>query len=90
MTRGAHFFLSASGKNSEIGNSHPLRDANIRKRFDRIRSDTAEKHDILEPICVYTPRELEELMWGAGFITVDLWESGFGNVKGVFSKEVSS
>lgn len=87
MTPGGHLFISASGKSSEIGTAHPERNEPIRKRFAAIDPRYAEKHSIFDPICVYSAQELEKLMWDVGFITVDLWESDFGNVKGIFSKD---
>ena len=87
MTRGGHLFISASGKNTEIGRAHPFRDLPLNKRFASIESTTAKKHSIHDPITVYSLGEFEEMMNLCGFETVDVWESDFGNLKGVFAKE---
>jgi SAM-dependent methyltransferase len=90
MTPGGHVFVSASGLGSEIGLSHPQRNQPIKTRFAKIDHDTARKHSIFEPICVYSPNELKELMEAAGFLHINIWESSFGNIKGVFSKNIRS
>ena len=87
MARGGHLFISASGLASEIGEAHPHRNQPVERRFERLELPIREKHSIFEKICVYSPDDLERLCVRAGFITIDLWQSGFGNVKGIFSKE---
>lgn len=85
ITSGGHLFISVSGINSEIGLAHPQREKPVQTRFAKIRQDIADKHSIQKPICVYSKEELVTLIESIGFMKIHIWESGFGNIKGVFS-----
>lgn len=81
----AYVFISASGMSSELSIGYDPADS-IVKRFSKLESRMAQKHGILEPVCLYYKEELDELFAKVGFSTVSLWTSSFGNVKAVFRK----
>lgn len=85
MEEGALVFISASGMSSELSIGYDPSDS-IVKRFSRLEPKMAQKHGILEPVCLYYKEELQKLFVGVGFSTVSLWTSSFGNVKAVFKK----
>ena len=85
MEDDAHVFISASGMSSELSIGYDPADT-IVNRFSRLETQMAQKHGILEPVCLYFKEELEELFAKVGFSTVSLWTSSFGNVKAVFKK----
>ena len=84
----SHFYLSASGLNSELGRDYSAASCEISDRFVALSYDMQRKHEILKPVCLYTEMELAELMESNGYVTCKVWKSTFGNIKGVFKKEI--
>jgi hypothetical protein len=80
------FYISASGLESELGENYKGLHTDIRSRFSPLDDLMQSKHDIREPVCLYTQDELTELMTSSGFAKQTTWKSEFGNVKGVFLK----
>jgi len=85
LRAGGRMFLSASGLDSELGDGYAGRERAVRDRFDSLSPEVAEKHAILEPVCLYSLRDLESLGSSAGLQVTDLWQSQFGNAKAIFS-----
>ncbi len=88
MRRGAIFFISASGINSELGNEYLSVSEPLDLRFGKLSAYMAEKHGIYEPVCLYSEEDLLRLMHSSGLLPVRVWRSSFGNIKGIFSKNV--
>ena len=84
--KGGRVFISASGMNSELSSNYSCKDYSIEKRFGLLSSEMMNKHDIREPVCLYYPNELENLFLMAGYKTIEIKSSSFGNVKAVFEK----
>lgn len=78
---GGRFYVSASGLESELGDSYPDRDKLWINRFSRISNLMAEKHRILVPVCLYNANDLAELVANSGFEILSSQVSPFGNVK---------
>lgn len=85
MRPGAKLFLSASGLLSELGNGYDGKSQELSRRFSPLAAPMAEKHGILEPVCLYAPDELAALCRSASFAGDRVYSSAFGNVKGVFT-----
>lgn len=83
----AYFYLSASGLNSEFGQDYSCASVEIQNRFAPLSDRIGSKHNILEPVCLYSETELSGLMESNGYGTCKVWKSAFGNVKGVFRKQ---
>ena len=86
MTKGSIFFISASGLNSELGQGYADKNKPVTKRFATLSKKLAEKHNIIEPVCLYTEQDLENLITRFGFKVRSLKSSDFGNIKGIFEK----
>jgi SAM-dependent methyltransferase len=86
MPSGAKAFVSASGMNTELSHGYERREEPIASRFHVLADGIANKHDIMEPVCLYDEHEFEALFSNAGFKTLSIWSSEFGNVKGIFEK----
>lgn len=84
MPNGAKLFLSASGVGSELGEGYVAREQELALRFAPLATNMAAKHDIHEPVCLYTQNDLIALCQSAAFRTEEVYSSPFGNVKGVF------
>lgn len=78
---GGRMFLSASGLDSELGDSYSARDIPVDRRFAHLSPEMAEKHSILQPVCLYRPEELVDLATKAGWVAEEVFTSPFGNVK---------
>ncbi len=85
MPHGAKLFLSASGLLSELGDNYEDKLSGISKRFSKISASMAQKHNIHEPVCLYTPDDLVNLCKRAYFSCDRVYSSPFGNVKGIFT-----
>ena len=53
----------------------------VRNRYAQLSPAQRRRHGIAEPVCLYTPDELVELVEAAGFRVRQVWTSDFGNVK---------
>lgn len=82
----ARLFLSASGLESELGEGYAHAQQPIERRFAPLSAPMQAKHEMREPVCLYTQSELQSLLLPQGFRAVRVWSSPFGNVKGVFEK----
>jgi hypothetical protein len=85
MLPDAKMFLSASGLLSELGDGYPGKSQRLSERFCPLAAPMAEKHNIHEPVCLYTPDDLVALCLSASFSCDRIYSSAFGNVKGVFT-----
>jgi SAM-dependent methyltransferase len=85
MLPGAKLFLSASGLLSELGDNYPGKAHELSSRFAPLSQPMAEKHNIHESVCLYTPDDLVTLCQSASFSCDRVYSSAFGNVKGVFT-----
>jgi cyclopropane fatty-acyl-phospholipid synthase-like methyltransferase len=74
-------FISAAGYDTEYGKTYPDRDKPVEQRFARVMPDMAEKHDIRQPIVIYTEGDMKRLLEEAGFRDVRTSVSAFGNIK---------
>lgn len=86
MANRSRLFISASGLHSELGNSYAHASLPIENRYGTLSLPVAVKHDIREPICLYTEQELSDLITPHGFRRLRVWTSAFGNIKGEFEK----
>jgi SAM-dependent methyltransferase len=82
-----HLYLGASGLNSELGIGYEVARLPVAQRFGALSAEMSAKHEIREPVCLYTVAELVELVSTAGFAVVKAWDSNFGNVKLVAKAE---
>jgi hypothetical protein len=53
-----------------------------------LSEENRDRHGIYSPVCLYSQRDLEQLMESGGFTVDHIWSSKFGNVKGAFKKSV--
>jgi hypothetical protein len=86
MPAHACFYISASGVDSELGDGYKDRENEISVRFSTLSASMQAKHGIVESVCLYSKADLTQLMTVAGFVECEIWESSFGNIKGVFEK----
>lgn len=85
LERDGYVFISASGMTSELSKGYDSGRV-INERFSRLEHKTALKHGILTPVCLYYKEELQDLFVQAGFTTLSIWTSSFGNIKAIFKK----
>ena len=83
MKPNGRIFISASGINSELSNNYPHKEIEVRKRFCKLSSLMGEKHNILEPVCLYSKDDMCLLLNFSHFKPVKIWESDFGNIKAI-------
>lgn len=86
LSVGGRAFISVSGLDSELGDGYEDKRLDVRDRFSLLSGKMSEKHGIQEQVCLYRPDDLEKMMSFAGFRTLNVEVSEFGNVKGIFEK----
>lgn len=86
LASGGRAYLSASGLNGELGEGYPHASRLVRARFAKLTPETAAKHEILGPVCLYEEADLAALAARAGLTTLSVTRTTFGNIKGVFEK----
>jgi hypothetical protein len=86
MIREGLLFLSASGINSELGYQYAGKRVDMEHRFAPLHPNMQQRHEILESVCLYDEEELQTLALECGFERVEIWQSGFGNIKGIFRR----
>ncbi|OZA25670.1 MAG: hypothetical protein B7X91_11435 [Hydrogenophilales bacterium 17-64-11] len=82
LSPGGTLFLSASGLQSELGRLYPHDTLRVGSRFTSLSPDMAEKHGIHAPVCLYTCKDMAELISACG-LTPGVWASPFGNIKAI-------
>lgn len=90
METGGRVFLSASGIDMELADGYSDRDKAVHDRYSPLSGNMALKHQIHEPVCLYSEMELKQLLEPHGFKEVLLWSSDFGNIKAIFEIEAPS
>ena len=88
LSPGAKFYISASGLDSELGKGYLGEKEKIEERFSPLSPAIQSKHNIFEPVCLYREGELADLFISHRYVERQVWKSPFGNIKGVFQKEV--
>lgn len=80
-------FLSASGLHTELGEDYPDRDKLPKNRYSSLKPSVAKKHGIHDQVCLYEKQDMRELFEYADFEPIEVFCSGFGNIKGVAKKK---
>lgn len=83
MKESGRVYVSASGLHTELGDDYPDRDVPLEDRHSELAPAMAKKHDIRDPVCLYTIEDMERLLTEAGFQVRDIHASTFGNIKAV-------
>ncbi|MGH6815568.1 MAG: hypothetical protein ACREC6_07685, partial [Hyphomicrobiaceae bacterium] len=70
----------------ELGKGYAHKDKPIARRFSPLdlENDQVRKHQITQPVCLYSKDELQDLFVSAGYTISSVYESEFGNIKGIF------
>jgi hypothetical protein len=87
METGGRVFLSASGIDTELALGYADRDKAIHERHSPLSEKMALKHQIHEPVCLYSELDMKRLFEPHGFKEVLVESSEFGNIKAVFERE---
>lgn len=83
MKDSGRLYISASGLQTELGDGYPDRDVPLEDRHSELAPGMAKKHDIHDPVCLYTIEDMDRLLTDAGFQVRDIQASNFGNIKAV-------
>lgn len=84
---GAKAFVSVSGLGSELGEGYAHKRHDVADRWAPLDRSMADKHGILERVCLYREDDLDRLAKRAGFSCSHIWSSDFGNVKAILKRE---
>lgn len=84
MTTHARLFLSCACSASELAEGYPAIDVRIEDRLAPLAPFMAKKHNVLEPLCLYSREEFGDLAERAGFYPLEITQSQFGTLKGIF------
>jgi hypothetical protein len=87
MATGGRVFLSASGIGTELADGYADRDKAVHDRYSPLSEGMALKHQIHEPVCLYSEMDMKQLFKPHGFKEVLVWSSEFGNIKAIFERE---
>ncbi|MDA0692206.1 MAG: class I SAM-dependent methyltransferase [Nitrospinae bacterium] len=86
METGGRVFLSASGIDTELAVGYRDREKAVHDRYSPLNKEIALKHQIHEPVCLYSEMDLKQLLEAHGFKEVLVWSSEFGNIKAIFER----
>lgn len=76
-------YISASGIESELGTEYQGKGIPIEKRMAHLSPEMMEKHEIMEPVCLYSMDEFRKLLESTGWTVKRSFTSPFGNLKAV-------
>jgi SAM-dependent methyltransferase len=79
-------FISASGLNSELSGGYIGKNIPIPNRHSNLSVQMAEKHNIIEPVTLWTEDELKASIIESGLGIEKIYSSEFGNVKVIARK----
>jgi 2-polyprenyl-3-methyl-5-hydroxy-6-metoxy-1,4-benzoquinol methylase len=82
---GGKLFISASGIRSELGAGYPAAIDALPVRKAMLSKAMQVKHNIEEPVCLYSEDDMRELLTSAGFSVDRVYSSAFGNIKAIAS-----
>ncbi len=82
----SRLYISASGLNSELGDGYKDKNKPVNERFSVLVPEMAEKHQIKEQVCLYTEKDIQDLIIPFGFKLNKVWTSSFGNIKSIFER----
>lgn len=80
-------FISCSGMGSELGQGYEAGGFAPSERFGVLAQDMQEKHQIKQPVCLYSQEEFAQMLNEAGWRIDTIYASAFGNIKAIASKE---
>lgn len=80
---GGKLFVSAYGLYSRLGDGYPAADALLPNRYARLDPAIAEQYGITGPVCLYTERNLVNLLFEAGAGVLRTFTTTHGTVKAV-------
>lgn len=83
---GGRVFISASGINTELSTDYRGKEVPVQMRYFPLSQSMREKHGISTDVCLYSKEELSDLFCSNGFKEIQVWESGFKNIKAIFEK----
>lgn len=87
MSGGARLFMSCACLASELSEGYSALGQPVEERFGYLAPAMAEKHNVLEPLCLYSKEEFASLAAKCGFSPLEIFQSEFGTLKGVFRRE---
>lgn len=80
-------FISCSGLESELGDGYAAKAVAPQERFGVLAEGMQDKHQIKQPVCLYTQDEFAQMLGEAGWRIDTIYASAFGNIKAIASKE---
>jgi len=84
MTPDAKAFISCACIASELSEGYAMTHAPIAERFGHLSPLMSAKHNVLQPLCLYSCDEFENLAQASGFSPIEITQSQFGTLKGIF------
>jgi len=85
MRVGGRVFVSVSGLNSELGVGYE-NERDIKRRFSYLDSNNRDRFLIQKQVVLYEKKDLVKVFTDIGFKLIEIKETAFGNLKGVFEK----
>ena len=76
-------FLGLSGLGSELAEGYAAARVPLEQRFARLAEFMADRHGILQPVCLYDKTDVARLLTEGGFVPESIFTSAFGNLKAV-------
>jgi SAM-dependent methyltransferase len=76
-------FLGLSGLGSELAEGYAAARVPLEQRFANLAEFMANKHRILQPVCLYDEADMIRLLTEGGFMPEHIFTSAFGNLKAV-------
>lgn len=80
-------FISCSGLYSELGREYAAGAFPPAERFGYLSEEMQNKHQIKQPVCLYSQYEFIAMLASAGWRICTIYASPFGNIKAIASKE---
>lgn len=78
---GGKLYLSAYGKHSTLGDNYPDNGKRVEERFAELPAPLAKLYNLHGPICLYSERDLINLLFEVGAPVLHSATSGQGNVR---------
>lgn len=80
---GGRLYISAYGLYSDLGEDYPDDFKQVRERFCPLAPEVANSVGIQQPLCLYSERDLFQLLFEAGASVLRTFTTTHGNVKAV-------
>jgi len=84
MSKKSYLYLAVSCIDSAMGIEYKGDSVFVEKRFHKLSAEMQKRFSLTVPVCLYSLREFKQLMKETHFKKMHVYQTSFGNIKGLY------